>query len=464
MDQPVPPLRNRKNIKRSHYSPLEDDSDADSFRRSNSSQSLHSRKQEEQKQKPVLCDTCWLKHRRTRATKHCADCERHFCSPCAKQDQTKRPWWVPLCFVHCLRFMFHGVFVPHTIVDFKSPGEAHWANSHEVNNVHRIPRAQRRRSDETDRSELSDHAFERRRANSLNNDRRRGSSDSNKNGRKLKQSRSFEDKPKRRRSRDKGEKKTRETNEALVANYTHDDIERLRRYKDNWHAFEDMHLQQERLEKLSNGEKIPFSSKVVGKEINIELTDTDANIIVNDGSGGKTKRNSKKKSQRNLCTESIGNCTEEIFEEVPIYFKRNSKERNRRNGKAKKDTLNEQVKNGENSPDCEYTSYRDFHEKPTYTSTPKPKADAGQSYTNYIVEEPPESCRICLEDLPGPEARTLDCYHTFHTRCIVHMLTASDSDTDFGIPCPVCAKVTHVKNFYASKDQWCKELPINTTV
>lgn len=55
-----------------------------------------------------------------------------------------------------------------------------------------------------------------------------------------------------------------------------------------------------------------------------------------------------------------------------------------------------------------------------------------------IAESVTQRCSICYDDLPGPtgesQAYTLNCDHSFHTRCIVNWFRSSRNATQ----CPIC--------------------------
>ena len=473
MEAGFPAFRNRKFSRRADYMPLENDSDADSSRRS----TPHVQRPCDRPRATnvTLCDKCWKRQSRSRATKRCLDCKQYLCKSCAKCDEVVRPWWIPKWILSCWRFLFTDVYTPHSIQDLQSYGanDQHWAHTQEASRVHGIPRVTRSslRSKGSNMTEdsVSSRRYDGSRSVCSDSDRyRRGSISRSpkhvpREHRPLKQTRSYEGKP--RRSLERRVQKSSSPG-PLVHNYRHDDIERLRRYKDNWErAFDaDSHDYMKQM---------AFHNKLIGKDVMIELTNKDAKVVVNEELEKAKKRKKEKadpKKKRKVKLKSDTPVTEQVFEEVPIWFKKPRKnsapntagESNNDKGLFKRSGSSNNVKTGMN---------HNFQDERPYEfgsySNGRQHNGSDNSYSkamrvDYIVEEPADSCPICLEDLPGLEARSLSCSHVFHTKCLLHLL--STSEVDFGIKCAVCAKITFIKNYYTSKENWLKELPLSSNV
>lgn len=470
MEPGFPAFRNRKFARRADYMPLENDSDADSYRRPNSHVTQRSCDT-----RVVLCDKCWLRHERSRACKRCLDCNQNLCKSCARCDEVVQPWWLPNWVFNCWRCLFTDVYKPHTLVDLQTCGsnneQQHWA--HETNQMQGIPRLSRNslRSHRSRDSAESTPIRHRGRPNSVCSDKerytrgRRSPRDENKQLRRLQYSQSFDGRPRRSLERSC-------TSSALVHNYRHDDIERLRSYKDNWERAFDANSHD-------YVRQMPFRNKLIGKDVMIELTDTDAKVVVNEGRDKyrqKRKASSLDKKKSRVKSSAPGSLTEQVFEEVPIWFKKSQKG-NQSNDSAEYVSFRKKFSDfprNDTKRDTEYifSDARARTNRNTRGSfgiygNDRPKTSERKPYseprTDYIVEEPADSCPICLEDLPGLEARSLSCSHVFHTKCLKHFLS-STSDMDFGIKCPVCSQMTFIKNYYTSKDNWLQELSISSSV
>lgn len=480
METGFPVFRNRKYARRAEYMPLENDSDADSRR---SLPYTHKTPFGPRDATVTLCDKCWARQVRSRATKRCLDCKQYLCKGCAKCDQVSRPWWIPKWILQCWKFIFTDAYTPHSVVDLQNYGandNQHWSHIQEANRIQGIPRVTRNslRSKGSRHSEDNYQRERHGRAKSACSDSeryrrghdRRSPRNDTKQIRPLKHSLSFDGRPRR-----SLERRVQRSwgSDALVHNYRHDDIERLRRYKENW----------ERAFDASSHEyvkQMPFHNKLVGKDVMIELTDTEAKVIVNeanDKSRRKKSDNANAKKKVKSKTKSDEPVTEQIFEAVPIWFKKPRKPSVPKTTGEYPDRKNESFKgagfkSGPHRPanyikTGQNQTFHDEYHNFGFFGNEKPQNDIRSSYSkamrvDYIVEEPADPCPICLEDLPGYEARSLSCYHIFHTKCLWKLLDTAE--VDFGIKCPVCSETTFIKNYYTSKENWLKELPISSSV
>lgn len=483
MEAGFPGLRHRKFARRSDYMPLDNDSDADSCRRP-----IPSRPPPRPRgYHAVLCDKCWVRQERSKATKRCLDCKQNLCKGCAKCEEVARPWWLPQWVLQCWRFLFADVYTPHSVVDLNSYGSAegpHWAHTHEASQIRTIPRVPR-----SNRSNRSNESSDRRqpgRPSSVCSDKGRqrrssgGKSPRNdtKQLRRLKHSQSFDGRP--RRSLERGTNRPWGSG-PLVCNYKHDDIERLRRYKENWERAFDEHSH----EYFGTNLQASFNNKFIGTDVMIELTDKDAKVIVNEESDSSKRKKKgsaimRRKLKGKSKSDSPGKFTEEIFQEVPIWFKKSSKDDMpntdnypRGNRKEFSEFCKADVKqdvpyrSNETRKRMNGRGHTSEYERIFNSFTNRDQGTQRSNFnpegrTDYIVEEPADTCPICLEDLPGSEARLLTCSHVFHTNCLRHLLTSSDMD--FGINCPSCSQTTYIQNYYTSKENWLQELPVWTTV
>ncbi|XP_045194521.2 uncharacterized protein LOC123550147 [Mercenaria mercenaria] len=510
-----PTFRNRRIPSRSNYTLLENtDSDIDSVRRRSISSQI-----EKQSIAPVLCDKCWLRHERNRASKRCLDCKQNLCTVCARGDEITRPWWLPNWMVQCWRFLFTKAYIPHSIVDLdeQENERPHWAHTQEASHVHPIPRVTRSslRSNKSGSSvETNKSKPSKTRHASLTKDRgRERSPRSESRNHRLAHSQSFDGKARKRQSNERKPRRTR-SSEELVYKHRRDDLDRLKRYNDNWEK--SFMIAEEDEEKMRQRK---CRNKMKGKDIDIEITDDkEIKLTVNsseEGSKNKSDRSSikcaipKSKSKKKSKDNSPKPYTEQIFEEVPIWFKKSPKhpsnERPKRNNSSQErrrplheqtreklsmeetlgtgESLNNHMRHEINSDkqrnawpprdsSQKFDSKMDFNESDNNNSNSyafnrdrRFNTDAtptGKQNTAYIVEEPPDSCPICLEDLPGAEARALACCHAIHTKCLITYLYKMD--LDFGIRCPLCAQTTIIRNYYVPKERWYMELPVSTAV
>ncbi|KAH3770118.1 hypothetical protein DPMN_171399 [Dreissena polymorpha] len=451
-----PAFRNRQGSTRNDYKLLTNESDSESSRRS----SRHSSHQfvEQEAVRHLLCDKCWLKQERTRAAKRCLDCNHNLCVYCAKSEAASSSCWLPACIVLCLSCIFRSAFVSHSIVDLREHDLPPWIDAQEANRIQHIPRV----SSSNVHSKHSFHSNDqglhedcnRRHCSDGGNRKQYKRTKSSERGKRAKehsrfrQSTSLDERAKSRRHVNRISQ-IKSPNQQTVSNtYRHDDIERLRRYKENWSAFDEYQHQLDQNYAKQSGvqEKKQFYNKLKGKDIIIELSDNDAKVIVNEDYNSITiAGNHKKKSKCDAKTAVPPKYTEQVFEQVPIWFKKDSKQHTKDISVHKK-------------PNVSHSESRGFDQRNVHA---KPDPDP-QVYNNYIVEEPPDQCSICLEDLPGDEARILECLHVFHTKCLIHMLR--NAEMHFGVHCPVCARVTLIRNYYRPRDVWYQELPVSTAV
>lgn len=507
-----PSFRKRRVPIRSDYTILENtDSETDSVRRRSISSQVTN-----QSSTSVLCDKCWLRHERNRASKRCLDCKQNLCTLCARCDETTRPWWLPRWFIQCWRFIFTKAYIPHSIVDLQLPEiqRPHWAHTQEANNVQRIPRVSRSslRSNQSSVSKNSDktvHSVQKLGSSPLTTQRQSkeslNASKTELADKRLGHSYSFDAKARRRQIDERRPRRTRSSDE-LFMRHRRDDFDRLRRYNQNWEDFENSFNEPSSRQRR-------YSNKMRGKDVNIEITDDkEIKLTINcsdddtrdrlqrrSGKFAVPKCRSKKKSKDNKPQP----CTEEIFQEVPIWFKKSSKHVSNEQPRNRKYS-HDRTKQNSKQPKREYNvdERRNILEKPTQSKRDSfidseqnnrwslhkhsnfdsdnlinrknlnaSKQDRnsvasetvhGKQNTAYIVEEPPDTCPICLEDLPGNEARALACGHVIHTKCLIAYL--HKMDLDFGIRCPLCAQTTLIRNYYVQKEKWYMELPVSTAV
>ena len=117
--------------------------------------------------------------------------------------------------------------------------------------------------------------------------------------------------------------------------------------------------------------------------------------------------------------------------------------------------LDEQPQQKDNFVNKDETDYQ----KQFFPSAPADHTDqVNEPATPYIVEEPPDSCPVCLESIPCRQARRLSCSHSIHTCCLIELL--NKMDFDFGVRCPVCNQITRIQNYYIGRHLWYKELPV----
>ncbi|KAL3860774.1 hypothetical protein ACJMK2_010845 [Sinanodonta woodiana] len=69
--------------------------------------------------------------------------------------------------------------------------------------------------------------------------------------------------------------------------------------------------------------------------------------------------------------------------------------------------------------------------------------------------EIPDTCPICLENIPDKESRKFQCGHPIHSACLAELL--SKMEFDFSVKCPVCNQLTHIKNYYVPREEWIHE-------
>ena len=463
----------------------------------------------------MLCDKCWLRHERNRANKRCLDCKQNLCTVCARADEITRPWWIPCWMIQCWRFLFTKAYIPHSIVDLESTENEsiHWAHSQEASHVQPIPRVKQSslRSNKSGASVVTNRSKQAKsRHSSLSklSDREGFSEFRN---RRLVYSHSFDAKERKKPINARRPRRT-QSSEELIKRNRRDDLERLKRYNENWEMSFKLAETNEREGHMGRHH---CSNKMQGKDVNIEITnDKEIKLTVNTSTDGFTNKSdkhalSKSKSKRKSKDNTPKPYTEEIFEEVPIWFKKSPKHPSNERPKRKSNSqevrkecdnstdknsmkepmdigrkLNNQVKNTNNNfrqdnhwPSRDsFNSNTEFFESVNENSEEHSDANVfrrgkpfktdnrytGGHNTAYIVEEPPDTCPICLEELPGPEARGLSCSHSIHTKCLITYLYKMD--LDFGIRCPLCAQTTIIRNYYAPKQQWYMELPIFTTV
>ena len=101
-----------------------------------------------------------------------------------------------------------------------------------------------------------------------------------------------------------------------------------------------------------------------------------------------------------------------------------------------------------------------FHGETYKATSAKEHHKESVPITPYFVEEPPDDCPVCLETIPCRQARKLHCSHSIHTRCLIDLL--NQMEFDFGVKCPICNQITHIRNYYMARHHWYKELPIVT--
>lgn len=512
-----PSFRNSIVANRASYTLLDNtESDADSIRRRSVSS------QHRTQSSPILCDKCWIRQERSCASKRCRDCKQNLCSVCAHCDEVPRPWWIPSWMVQCLRFLFTKAYIPHSIVDLQCNGNnarPHWAHTQEASSIQRIPRVTQsslRSNKSTVSVDTNNSSRTKSPKTSSFSHAKKGNRESivksldSRSNVRLHHSQSVDGKGRRRYS-NVNPKRSR-SSEELTHKLHSEDLDKLERYNRNWEI--DF---SEKSTNYDNDSVEPnygrrYRNKMKGTDVNIEFTDTkEIKVIVNTTEDDCKDQNLNKcaipKSKLNKKTKHNipKNYTENIFQEVPIWFKKSSKyptnvqHTDTNVLQYKSQNTNKQLfphdirqditdkSNNINIPEHgAYTNNATFTEalrQPTTESSNKrsprqntsdpdvcvssnnsarDETNIGKLNAAYIVEAPSDSCPICLEELPGNEARELACSHVIHTQCLTRYLRKME--LDFGIRCPLCTYTTSVRNYYAPKEHWYKELPVSTTV
>ena len=407
----------------------------------------------------VLCDRCWSAHIRRRATKRCMNCKQNLCAYCAKMDESRRRSWWPSLLISCWRFLFLKAFRRHTIVDLERVANTSEQNASDKERTHSLTR------NETPRSSYSrsqDERYEQNRGrgevNSTNN-YNEGTPHLSRpqcprhgqrryycpNAQALYRAYSFDKHLNKRKNGDRHLRRTRSAERLPNKDF----VDRESDFRDLYHQ---------------NWEREPFDFHR-------------AHVVNNPGQkqtpGGEDNRKAANKEN------ARPNEQPPVHENNERRFKRGKT--SRRGIKHVADIFPETEKppDSDNNPKVVtsdspfqrdgYSSQRDGRDKrqhdktePNYqgnTATPAEEhLKESDPVTPYIVEEPPDSCPVCLDNIPCRQARRLHCSHSIHTSCLIDLL--NKMEFDFGVKCPICNQITHIRNYYMARHMWYKELPV----
>ena len=445
-------FRRRRNPKRDEYRLLHEDSDGSQY--SYSTNPAGTGDSSRYSAGPYkLCDKCWLCHTRSKASKRCMQCQQNLCTRCADKDENRRPWWLPACLEQCMRFLFCYVYFPHTIVDINdlNKDQGHWALRAETSSINRIPRINQ--DSLRLRNKTRDNVSQNGRGSNIS-DSRDDLIDRD-NQQSIMRSKSHEETSCRLRRHPRVPKRSISL-EKINKRLNRERRERDKIYHRNWDN--DIWDQTRRAGVRPAHADKPFMNKVKGKDVDIVISGSEMKLTINDdkksGEVTNKKRHEHKegffrrKSKTKTKDEPYLPYTEEVFSENPIWFKRDSGKKNKTNtGKKSNDSIPchqaETVNKGNNNE--------------AFESVQQDKTK------DYVVEEPPDQCPICLEDLPDGETRILSCSHLLHTKCLKHYLRGTDN-LDFGVKCPMCNRITEIRNYYAPKELWYREIPVSSQV
>ena len=467
------------------YEQLEDDTD--SLRSSIS-----------RRQRSILCDKCWATHTRRRASRRCLTCKQNLCGYCAKTDESRRRSWFSSFLMSCVRFLFLKAFKRHAIVDLDQVANSSNSNASENDGPQPLFRKGSRSSSCSHQGRNKRHESSRDRNNrhESSKDRKRDSIVHNispdakhaqrryycPNAQALYRAYSFDKHLNRRKSGDHRTQNLRRTRSA----------ERLpnKEFVDRESEFRDMYHQ--------NWEKEPFdfhrahmtktatdahNQSDLKENANSNQNGPSCNDQTRAGGESKERRFKRGKTSRRGIKHVADVFPDKMGPKSSEYFKSENNSGKYESGKQKDAFRNKQQnKSGADNP-----KYFDVSGQAEYFEQKKPQQDNifGESYnrngndcqkdyftsnsedqykhgsepvTPYIVEEPPDSCPVCLENIPSRQARRLTCSHTIHTCCLIELL--NKMDFDFGVRCPVCNQISHIKNYYNPRYLWYKEFPV----
>ena len=505
------------------YEQLNDDTD--SLRSSISRRRDHEsrRTYNDKESRSSLCDRCWSSRVRSRATKRCLNCRQNLCTYCAKMDESRRRSWWPSLLISCWRFLFLKAFRRHTIVNLDRAGGASEQNIHDSERTRSMTRNETPRSSYSRSRDSGYEHYRGRRddTNSLSNPNERRENLSRPqtpkqgqrryycpNAQALYRAYSFDKHLNKRKTgdqRDQHLRRTRSAERLPNKEFVDREYEFRKLYHQNWESepfdFHRAHVGNHPGQRQETGNE--DNQKAVNKE-NVHPNEQKPTAETNERrfKRGKTSRRGIKhvadifpESNKPSKSASSDNYPKDATSEPQFKSDGYSPQSHLHN--AKPQDINEPIfkdhfRGDEHSPQRDLhktrprdinepnfkdqfrndgyshqrrqlhnTGRRDVNEQSFHGASAKECYAESVPITPYIVEEPPDDCPVCLETIPCRQARRLHCSHSIHTRCLIDLL--SKMEFDFGVKCPICNQITHIRNYYMARHHWYKELPVVTS-
>ena len=427
----------RRRHNRQEYQQLEDD--ADSLRSSIARRSGN-------ESRAILCDRCWKAHTRRRATKRCLNCKQNLCNYCAKIDSSRRRSWWPSLLINCWRFLFLKAFKRHTILDLAQlGGENDTNNGHFRNDSPRSSYSGRDERIESDPErqikgppEVDDHRHsEAKRNNTPRYGQRRYYCP---NAQALYRAYSFDRNLNKKKKfgdpREQTLRRTRSAERLPNKDFVDRESEFQDLYHKNWER-EPFDFHRAQVTKIANQNETTEGERKKSPE--------NENARINEQPAAGSDNNERRFKRGKTSRRGIKHVAD-IFPENS-NTKANTNFPNSPNAFPQERPSKHGLEN-----DTRQSKYSDPSEK---------KKQHHEPTTAYIVEEPPDSCPVCLESIPCRQARQLSCSHTIHTCCLIDLL--NKMEFDFGVKCPICNQITQIRNYYLARHLWYKELPVVTS-